>query len=56
MGNDSLILSVRKHAAILNRLSAYLFEATRMEALLMKEQGIVVEQRCWQAGIEEFTI
>lgn len=56
MGNDSLILSVRKHAAILNRLSAYLFEATRMEALLMKQQGIVVEQRHWQAGIEDFNI
>jgi cob(I)alamin adenosyltransferase len=54
MGRDELIFGIRKHAAILNRLSAYLFEATRMEAKLMSAQGINVEQRHWKAGIEDF--
>lgn len=54
MDRDDLIKGVKHHAAILNRLSAYLFEATRMEAKLMSSKGITVEQRHWQAGIEEF--
>lgn len=55
MGREDLIYNVRKHAAVLNRLSAYLFEATRLEAKLMRDLGIDVEQRHWQAGVEEFT-
>lgn len=54
MSKNDLIFGIRKHAAILNRLSAYLFEATRMEAKLMTAKGITVEQRYWHASIEEF--
>jgi len=54
MDRDDLITGVKHHAAILNRLSAYLFEATRMEAKLMNTKDIYVEQRPWQANLESF--
>lgn len=54
MGREDLIYGVRKHAAILNRLSAYLFEAMRMEGKLLAEVGYHLEQRVWSAEVEGF--
>lgn len=51
-----LIFAINKHASILNRLSAYIFEATRWEAVLMREIGINVEQRTWMASVEPFEL
>lgn len=56
MSNTDLIPTVNFHAAILNRLSAYLFEATRYESSLLRENGEVIEARYWQATVEEFNI
>ncbi len=54
MGREDLIYGVRRHAALLNRLSAYLFEATRMEAKQLMELGYSLEQRVWSAEVEDF--
>ncbi len=54
--NPHLVPNVNFHAAILNRLPSYLFMAKRKEALLLREQGIPVVPRVWQASVEPFEI
>ncbi|MBD2201701.1 hypothetical protein H6G33_10110 [Calothrix sp. FACHB-1219] len=54
MEREDLIKGVRIYAAILNRLSAYLFEATRKEAAIMRDKGIPLVEKYWQASMEEW--
>lgn len=56
MTRDDLITNIRKNSAILNSMSSYLYEACRMEALLMKERGDDIQPRYWQAKVEPFAV
>jgi cob(I)alamin adenosyltransferase len=52
--NNHLEGNICLHAAILNRLSAYLFEATRQEAMFLVATGLNAEPRVWQSEVEPF--
>jgi cob(I)alamin adenosyltransferase len=56
MSRGDLVIEVTRHAAILNRLSSYIFHAMRMEGKLMVDRGIPLEEKHWQATIENFII
>lgn len=45
---------VNYHGGILNRLSSYLFWATRLECQLLRDKGIQIEERYWSSQVEEW--
>ncbi|MBD2196599.1 MULTISPECIES: hypothetical protein [Calothrix] len=46
--------NVNYHSAILNRLSSYMFWAIRKEGRMLKGRGELIEERYWQAVVEEW--
>jgi cob(I)alamin adenosyltransferase len=56
MSNPELLADIQKHAAILNRLSAYLFELVRYIGNLLKKDGVELTAITWQSKVEPFEI
>lgn len=53
-GEDSILRRIVQNGAVLNRLSAYLFWATRMEAQLISQKDPELVEKHWTSGVEPF--
>lgn len=54
MVNPHIIPAIQKHLSILNRLSAFIFEAIRLEASIENQNGNVIKISHWQNQTQEF--
>lgn len=52
--HPTLIYDIDRHTQILNRLSSWMFWVTRMQGLVLRNAGLPIQEKYWDAQCEPF--